>query len=88
MISYAGWYKMAYIQVMHEEALSYFSSTNFRKRNRLFGIRLGDRLSHTYLIGETSVSKCRLNEILARRNLETERPAYALCECPDPLAKA
>jgi hypothetical protein len=59
--------------------VSYFAATNFRNRNRQFGIRQTDRLSHLYLIGKTGVGKSTLIETLARQDLDHGR-GFALID--------
>ncbi len=50
-------------------SVSYLARTNFRRQNRLFGIKQADRLSHIYMIGKTGVGKSTLIETLAHQDL-------------------
>jgi TraM recognition site of TraD and TraG len=59
--------------------VSYFARTNFHNRNRLFGIKQVDRLSHVYMIGKTGVGKSTLIETLALQDLFAGR-GFALID--------
>lgn len=69
-----------------DQAVSYFARTNFHRRNRLFGIKQADRLSHVYVIGKTGVGKSTLLETLARQDLEAGR-GFALIDPHGDLAE-
>ena len=59
--------------------ISYFARTNFRRSNRLFGIKQHDRLLHLYMIGQTGVGKSSLIETLALQDLHAGR-GFALID--------
>jgi hypothetical protein len=59
--------------------ITYIARSNFRNSNALVGIRLADRLSHTYVIGKTGVGKSTLLETLAHQDLLANR-GFALID--------
>ena len=67
------------MQRSDKSGVSYFARTNFHQKNKLFGIRQEDRLSHVYVIGKTGVGKSTLIETLARQDLEAGR-GFALVD--------
>jgi hypothetical protein len=52
----------------HDDTVSYFARTNFRRAFTPFGIKQRDRLSHMYVIGKTGVGKSSLIEVLAQQD--------------------
>lgn len=50
--------------------VTYFARTNFRGDGRPVGIKVGDRLSHIYVIGKTGTGKSTLLETMIRQGLE------------------
>jgi len=64
---------------MTPNEVSYIARANFHSDNRKFGIKQSDRLSHTYVIGQTGVGKSTLIETLARQDLEAGR-GFALID--------
>lgn len=58
---------------MSSQEISFFARTNFHNRDKLFGIKQSDRLSHIYVIGKTGVGKSTLLETLALQDLEAGR---------------
>lgn len=59
--------------------LSFIGQTNARARYHRFGMRQGDRLSHTYIIGKTGVGKSTLLETLALQDAACGR-GFALVD--------
>jgi len=53
--------------------ISYFARTNHRNAGVPFGIRQADRMSHTYIIGQTGVGKSTLIETLALQDMKAGR---------------
>lgn len=47
-----------------------FAKTDFRKQERVFGIRKNDRRQHTYIIGKTGVGKTVLLKNMALQDIE------------------
>ena len=69
-----------------EERPAYFATTNFHSRQRPFGIRQTDRLSHCYAIGKTGVGKSTLLETMALQDLVAGR-GFALVDPHGDLAE-
>src|SRR5688572_6712012 len=54
-------------------ALAFIGRTNFRNRQRLFGIRPADRRAHMYVVGKTGTGKSTLLEGLIRQDVQAGR---------------
>jgi DNA helicase HerA-like ATPase len=52
-----------------EEEITYFATTNFRRREVPFGIKQRDRRAHMYILGKTGTGKSTLLETLIRQDL-------------------
>jgi hypothetical protein len=56
-----------------QQKISAFAMTNFRNRQRVFGIKQADRRAHMYVIGRTGTGKSNLLETLARQDIQAGR---------------
>ncbi len=65
--------------------VSYFATTNARRRSIPFGIKQTDRLSHIYTIGKTGVGKSTLLKTLAMQDIAAGR-GFALIDPHGDLA--
>ena len=55
-----------------DDDITYFAKTNFRGRERVFGIRRDDRRRHMYLLGKTGTGKSTLLENLALHDIQKD----------------
>lgn len=53
--------------------VTYFARINFRRDNRLFGIKQADRLMHTYMIGKTGTGKTTCIETQVMQDIHAGR---------------
>lgn len=53
-----------------EERKTYFAKTNYRGKERVFGIKAKDRLKHVYVIGKTGMGKSALLENMAIQDIQ------------------
>lgn len=51
-----------YLRRLLEQEVMYFGVTNFRNKERRFGIKTDDRRKHVYIIGKTGMGKSTLQE--------------------------
>ena len=42
---------------MNNEEITFFAKTNFRKQEKVFGIKRQDRRQHMYVVGKTGVAR-------------------------------
>lgn len=64
---------------MHQNDVSHFAETTFRRRYQRFGIKQPDRLMHTYALGKSGVGKSTLLAALARGDAAAGR-GFALID--------
>ena len=55
---------------MRDKDVIHFARVDFRRDDRVFGIRTEDRFSHVYIIGKTGTGKSTLMETIACEDLE------------------
>jgi energy-coupling factor transporter ATP-binding protein EcfA2 len=55
------------------EGIVYFGKTNFRNRERIFGIKQIDRRQHMYVIGQTGTGKSTLLKNIALQDIKAGR---------------
>ncbi|MFA4918282.1 MAG: type IV secretion system DNA-binding domain-containing protein [Thermodesulfovibrionales bacterium] len=53
--------------------ITFFAKTNFRNREKVFGIKRDDRRRHMYIIGKTGMGKTNLLEYLAIQDIRNGR---------------
>ncbi|MBU4482350.1 type IV secretion system DNA-binding domain-containing protein [Patescibacteria group bacterium] len=56
--------------MINNNHITYFAKTNFRNQNRKFGIMLGDRRQHMYVVGKTGVGKTNLLKKMIIQDIE------------------
>ena len=54
-------------------AVTYLGRVNFRRDNRLFGLKQADRLLHLYVMGKTGTGKTTLLETMIQQDIEAGR---------------
>ena len=68
-------------EIIGNPEVNYFAMTNFRNKNRKFGIKLDDRRRHMYVVGKTGMGKTTmlenmvLNDIYAGHGVGVARPS-------------
>src|SRR5256885_10232392 len=55
---------------MSSHKIIHFACVDFRRDERMFGIKNEDRFSHIYIIGKTGTGKSTLLETMASQDLE------------------
>ena len=58
---------------MNEKKIVFFAKTNFRNRERIFGIKEDDRRRHMYVIGKTGMGKTNLIQNMAIQDIRNGR---------------
>lgn len=61
---------------MDENNVTYFAKTNFRGKDRMFGIRRFDRRQHMYVIGQTGTGKSTFLKNMALQDIKS---GHGLC---------
>lgn len=61
------------MQHSSDVSISYFAKSNFRNKNRVFGIQQSDRFFHMYLVGQTGVGKSTMLKTMIAQDIKQNR---------------